>query len=133
MKQKIVKTKKIIFLKFYTFVYFKENVFPKYVLLFQTLRKFGNFCHFREVFLNFFCLMWQNGLLYWFFKELEPIYILLYTLEITFFLNLPEDFKYSRNLVIFSSLFFVIFFDFAVSLTNYTYMEYGKTLPDMIT
>ena len=37
----------------YTFVYFKENVFPKYALIFQTLRKFGNFCHFREVFFNF--------------------------------------------------------------------------------
>ena len=42
----------------YTFIYFKENVFPKYALIFQILRKFGNFCHFREVFLNFFCLMW---------------------------------------------------------------------------
>ena len=33
----------------YTFVYFKENVFPKYALIFQTLQKFGNFHHFREV------------------------------------------------------------------------------------
>ena len=48
------KPNKIVFLMIYTFVYFKENVFPKYALIFQTLRKFGNFCHFREVFFNFF-------------------------------------------------------------------------------
>ena len=88
----------------YTFVYFKKNFFPKHALIFQTLQKFGNFCHFREVFFN-----------------------------VNFFLNLPEDSKYRRNLVIFSSLFFVIFFNFVVSLTNYTHMEYSKTLPDMIT
>ena len=48
------KADKIVFLMIYTFVYFKENVFPKYALIFQTLRKFGNFCHFGEVFFNFF-------------------------------------------------------------------------------
>ena len=48
------KPNKIVFLMMYTFIYFKENVFPKYALIFQTLRKFGNFCHLREVFFNFF-------------------------------------------------------------------------------
>ena len=47
------KPNKIVFLMIYTFIYFKENVFPKYALIFQTLRKFGNFCHFGEVFFNF--------------------------------------------------------------------------------
>ena len=42
----------------YTSTYFKENVFPKYALIFQTLWKFGNFHYFREVFFNFFCQMW---------------------------------------------------------------------------
>ena len=38
----------------YTFVYFKENVFPKYALIFQILQKFGNFPHFLGGFLEFF-------------------------------------------------------------------------------
>ena len=38
----------------YTFINFNEVVFPKYALIFQTLRKFGNFWHFREVLFNFF-------------------------------------------------------------------------------
>ena len=48
------KPNKIVFLMVFIFIYFKENVFPKYALIFQTLQKFGNFCHFREVFFNFF-------------------------------------------------------------------------------
>ena len=58
------------------------------------------------------------------------IYTSIYFAE-NFFLNLPEDSKYCRNLVIFSSLLFVIFFNFVVSLTNLTYMEVSKTLPDI--
>ena len=42
------KADKIAFLIIYTFVYFKENVFPKYALIFQILQKFGNFCLFWE-------------------------------------------------------------------------------------
>ena len=41
----------------YYFIYFKENVIPKYALMFQTLRKFGNFHRFREV-SSIFSLMW---------------------------------------------------------------------------
>ena len=48
------KDDKIAFLLIYTFIYFKENVFPKYALIFQTLKKFGNFRHFCVVLLNFF-------------------------------------------------------------------------------
>ena len=48
------KPNKIVFLMIYTFVYFKENVFPKYALIFQILQKFGNFPHFLGGFLEFF-------------------------------------------------------------------------------
>ena len=51
------KPDKTVFLMI-TFIYFQENVFSKYVLIFRILQKFGNFCHFREVFFNCFCLMW---------------------------------------------------------------------------
>ena len=40
------KAEKIVFLIIYTLIYFKEIVFPKYALIFQILRKFGNFRHF---------------------------------------------------------------------------------------
>ena len=56
-----------------------------------------------------------DGLLERFFKDIEPIYILVHTLTGKFFLNLPENSKYCRKLVIFSSLFCVVFFIFAVS------------------
>ena len=48
------KPNKIVFLMIYTFIFLTENVFPKYALIFQTLQKFGNFCHFRKLFFNFF-------------------------------------------------------------------------------
>ena len=51
------KPNKMVFLMIYYFIYFKENVFPKYALIFRTLRKFGNFHRFREV-SSIFCLMW---------------------------------------------------------------------------
>ena len=45
------KPNKIVFLMIYTFVYFKENVFPKYALIFQILQKFCSF-HLSWIFLS---------------------------------------------------------------------------------
>ena len=33
-----------------TFIYFTENVFPKYALIFQIFQKFGNFLYFFGLF-----------------------------------------------------------------------------------
>ena len=88
------------------------------------LQKFGNFHHFGG-FLHFFCL-WL-GHLYRFFKELEPNDIHLCTLQRKFFLNLPEDSKYCRNLVILLiwSVLFIFF-------TRQIWSIASWTLPDLI-
>ena len=65
------KADKIVFLIIYTFIYFKENVFPKYALIFQILWKFDNFHHFWRVFLNFFCLMWLEWAPLWVFQRIR--------------------------------------------------------------
>ena len=119
------KADKIVFL-------IKENVFPKYALILQILRKFGNFRHIWGGFLNFFCLMWLEWAPLWVFQRIRTtIYTSTYFPEKL--LNLPADSKYFRNWVIFSSLFCIVFFSFAVSLTNYyTCMEYNQILPGMM-
>ena len=76
------KADKIVFLIIYTFIYFKENVFPKYALIFQILRKFGNFHHFGGFFLNYFRLMWLEWVPLWIFQRSRTeIYTSTYFLE----------------------------------------------------
>ena len=66
----------------YTFIYFKENVFLKYALIFQTLQKFSKFCHFGEVFVNFFCLMWLESTPLLVFQRIRTtIYTFIYFAE----------------------------------------------------
>ena len=49
-KKKQWQADKIAFLMINTFIYFTENVFPKYALTFQIFQKFGNFLHFLGLF-----------------------------------------------------------------------------------
>ena len=50
MKKKQWQADKIVFLMVNTFIYFTENVFPKYALIFQIFQKFGNFLYFLGLF-----------------------------------------------------------------------------------
>ena len=97
------KVDKIVFLIIYTFVYFKENVFPKYALIFQILQKFGNFRHFGGVFLNYFCL-WLEWAPSWVFQRIRTeIYTSTYFPEKVFS-------KFARRFQILQKLghFFII-------------------------
>ena len=106
--------------------------FPKYALIFQILQKFGNFGHFWGVFLNYFCLMWLEWVPLWVFQRIRTkIYTSTYIPEKLFS-------KFARKFQILQKLghFFIIIlhsaFSFAVSLANYTYMEYSQILADMM-
>ena len=91
------KADKIVFL-------IKENVFPKYALILQILRKFGNFRHIWGGFLNFFCLMWLEWAPLWVFQRIRTK---IYTS--TYF---PENLfsKFARRFQILQKLghFFII-------------------------
>ena len=103
------KPNKIVFLMIYTFVYFKENVFPKYALIFQTLQKFGNFCHFREVFFIFFCLMWLEWTPLLVFQRIRTnIYTSIYFAE-NFFPKFAWRFQILQK---FGHFFIIIFRNF---------------------
>ena len=65
----------------YTFIYFKENVFPKYALIFQTLRKFANFLSFQGGFLHFFGLWLEWTPLLVFERIRTNIYTSIYFAE----------------------------------------------------
>ena len=98
------KTDKIVFLIIYTFIYFTENVSPKYALIFQILRKFGNFRNLGGVFLKLFCLMWLEWTLLRVFQRIRTeIYTSTYFPEKVFS-------KFARRFQILQKLgqFFII-------------------------
>ena len=101
------KADKVALKLIYTFTYFMYLLSPNLALIFLSLKfgHFGRFLVFPFVPLAFLPNVARLDCFMVFFKELEPICILLYTLQINVFLNLPEDSKYCRNLVIFHNYF----------------------------
>ena len=74
MNKKQWKADKIVFLMIHNFIYFTENTFPKYVVLFQILRKLGNFRHFggfTSLFFLFFLSTWLDWAPSWVFQKIR--------------------------------------------------------------
>ena len=79
--------------------------------------------------MNFFSLMWLEWAPLWVFQRIRTkIYTSKYFLE-KLFSKFARKFQILQKLGHFSSLFciYIVFFSFAVSLTNYTYMEHNQT------
>ena len=76
--------------------------------------------------------MWLEWTPLWAFQKIRiEIYTSTYFSE-KLFSKFARRFQILQKLGHFSLLFCVVFFSFAVSLTNYTYMEYSQILPDMM-